>query len=142
MSAFIVSDAHIAALVSFAVHHRITVRQLQGDGYCKSGDIGPDNLGQALVDANYRSVNYRYEEEEAPPVYTHRHTLRSYTAVQILKACGCYDYQACEAPEYSTSWAQDFVDRIRHRAIQTLPGYEGAPWDIPDNVTHTVSRIA
>lgn len=52
------------------------------------------------------------------------------TAVEVLKACDCYDYQSCETDDYHETTAAKLVDRIRKSAIGKLPGYEDAPWGI------------
>ncbi len=51
MSAFIVEDAHIDALVTFATSGQ-RISMLRNE---------EDKIGQTLVDENWRSVNYRYK---------------------------------------------------------------------------------
>lgn len=126
MSAFIVSDDHIHALVSYALggaNDRISTRH------------DNDQLGQVLVNENYRSVNYRYRAKDEPPRYSWRPTLRPFKPVEILKACDCYDYQSCETEDYDSTEAARIIQQIRSKAIRNLPGYESAAWDIRDEPT-------
>ena len=48
----------------------------------------------------------------------------------VLKACQCYDYQACENDDYEQSIAHRIIRAIEAKAIRCLPSYEDAPWEI------------
>lgn len=131
MSAFIVSDDHITVMLQAARGRH------PGDGhsYYWNDEMHPFNgneqaIGQKLLDENYRSVNYRYDEQEAPRTYKPMPVLHQYKAVEILKLCNCYDYQACETPDYKTTEAHEIVDTLRGMAIRSLPGYESAAWGL------------
>jgi len=39
------------------------------------------------------------------------------TATQILKACNCYDYQACETDDYYGTKAAKFVNAVREKYL-------------------------
>jgi hypothetical protein len=39
------------------------------------------------------------------------------TATQILKACACYDYQACETDDYYDTKAAKFVNAVREKYL-------------------------
>ena len=89
-------------------------------------------LGRGLWLANAASVAYRYRD---PTNCAELAELRGYTwtrasrpAVSVIKACHCFDYQACEVPDWGTSWAKAAVEAIEAIAIRALPGYEAAPW--------------
>ena len=56
--------------------------------------------------------------------------------VQVLSAIACYRYQSCEHPEWLTSDAFHFVQALEKRAIQNLPGYNDAAWEV------TAERLA
>lgn len=127
MSAFIVSDKHISALVSAG--------SLWGVKYFHSEMWRPirgreNEIGQILLNENYRSVNYRYSEDEQPHHFRHVPSLMKYSLLQIIKACNCYNYQACETPDYYDTEAYSIVMAIREHAIHLLPGYEDAAWEI------------
>ena len=140
MSAFLVSDYHIDALLNFAKNRR--------DGVCIYIDenlrfiINKDTsrqkmseIGQILKDENQRSVNFRYSDKEDSSPYEFRPIYnRSFRPVEILKGCACYDYQACETGDYRKTKAAAIVNGIRHAAIHSLPEWEKADgWDFQEN---------
>ena len=86
-------------------------------------------LGKKLIDENYKSVNYRYGENAEPHEFTYK-PVKQRTAVEILKACACYSYQTCEHPEWKESEAYVIVQVLKARAINKLPGYAEADWEI------------
>jgi hypothetical protein len=51
-------------------------------------------------------------------------------ATQIVKACDCYDYQACETDDYKQSEAAALVEKIRAQAIEIGGEKSGSQlWD-------------
>lgn len=134
MSAFILAKKHIDTLVEAALFTCRNSRK--GFGFIHNGDYkvinDGDNIGQILVNQNYSSVNYRYNENKNPYEY-HMEEIPltiSMRPIQILKACDCYDYQSCETIDYYTTEAYAIVDGIRKNIIHKLPGYDKAEWDI------------
>ena len=131
MSAFVVGNKHISAM-------------LQVMGTCYPGDCcsyywqgerhyvngKSREVGQILVDENYRSVNYRYSENGEPEEFAPDYTVRTLSPVEVIKACDCYLYQSCETPDWKETEAYAIVRMIRERAIRRLPGYEKAEWGI------------
>ncbi|GAB2564105.1 hypothetical protein [Leucobacter ruminantium] len=159
MSAFIVSIHHIRALVNAGLNARYgqplswRIRPLTAEeraGSYEPGEPwGPDAIvisgqlrreltpesaelvGSILLAENQRSVNYRYDENELEYVYTHRPS-RPRTPVELLKAIDCYEYQACETPDWEDSEAAAFCEALRSHLIGDLPGYHDAPWSIDE----------
>ena len=129
MSAFIVNKKHIDALLTWAIKREQPI-WFYHDGHRMIARDGAHYLGVVLTEANYRSVNYRYEERSKAPQYVYTEYPRVLTPVEVLKACDCYDYQACEVADYRGSLAAAIVQAIRQRAIAELPGYEEAAWAI------------
>ena len=128
MSAYIVADAHIDALISYAIKTNVSF-------YFENGrtDItrnSANDIGQILLDENYRSVNHRYrgEEGDAPRYKIKPHAVLE--PVVILKLINCLDYQSCETDDWKASKAYAVLDAIKDQAIRNLPGYEAAPWGI------------
>jgi hypothetical protein len=116
MSAFICSDATTNALAQLA-------------------EVEPESrqrIAEVLRTANTRSVNVRYDQDEAPiPIaYAPSREVKVLSPVQVLKLCACFDYQCSESPEYPQSEAAQIVTAIRCRMIAKLPGYEEADWDL------------
>lgn len=107
MSAFIVSDLHIATIVR---------------NYAK---LAPGTDLQVLADTllaeNIRSVNYRYEENT--PIETCNISIYWDDASwdQVLSLCDCLAYQSCEHPEWEGSAARTLLNDII-RAIEQEAG--------------------
>lgn len=118
MSAYIVPDFHINALVTWAVANK-------APAFPKG--ITPRALGELLHEANCASVDYRYQEHN-PRTYRCEQVGGYLSPVQVIKACDCLDYQSCERPDWIGSQAQFLLSRIREHAISRLPGYAQAAW--------------
>lgn len=129
MSAHLVSEKNIHALVNYGSRREYGSIPKYWFGEWK--EINPQSAGQILWNENNRSVNFRYDEQEPDPVYTFRPApFQNYTAVQIIKACDCLDYQSCETDDWKNTEAYAILHMIRERAIHALPGYEEAAWGI------------
>ncbi len=141
MSAFIVSKAHITAMLRAAI-------QYCPDMYWKGGRLAGSNLdlvGQMLLDQCVASVRYRYSDSapddlpgptnlewQTPYIWEARWShpwTRVPEAIEALKLVRCYEYQSCENPEWEASEAKDFCETLRIQLISALPGYEEAAWE-------------
>lgn len=148
MSAFIVNRKHIAYLVHAGL--QLPGRSNQG---CRlywyhngPHELYPGNyanaehVGQVMWNENIRSVLYRYPGDTkatapGPIEETYQFSLNdsrpiTVDPVQTLKACACYAYQSCEHPEWEQSEAYAILRAIERAAINELPGYEKAEWEI------------
>lgn len=150
MSAFLVSEAHITALVDVAANGPSDrSAKYPGDGWhtpslryaCESAPFGiksldprhePDPIGVWLWSENATSVAYLYHEPaEETYTYTFERPSRRLTTVEALKAIDGYVYQSCEHPEWKDSPAKQFVELLRLTLIGNLPGYnEADTWSI------------
>lgn len=130
MSAFIVSDEHIAAMLQ-AAKLRLPYDQFR---YTWAGKLHATNdvreLAQILIDENYRSVNYRYQESGDSHIYQAPINQKKFTPVELLKLCHSYQYQACETPDWKETRAYALSQALLRYAINALPGYEQAEWSI------------
>jgi hypothetical protein len=139
MSAFIVTDTHINALVRYASRHKLSVffnRQL-GFPFGKEQLKVYDNeqaIAQILLDENVKSVNYRYRDNEVMTI-TYDHGAPILSAIQAIKAAQCLKYQSCEHDDFEDSIAFKLIEAIISDAIPRLEGYESASWAIADKVT-------
>lgn len=127
MSAFMVNHSHIDNLVNqirpvLSYYHKGEFKQLR--------DM--DEAGRILLMENRRSVNHRYGETEGIDSYTFVQPSRRRTPVEIIKACDCFSYQACETSDWEESEAHSVIEAIRENAIRKLAGYEDADWEITD----------
>lgn len=143
MSAFIVSPDHIDYLVQAAIAAGIGQPRIHwpADDPADRVPVTRDtatHIGRLLMAANVASVAYRYADiprDELPGAAPDAYTFTPYrvgmvTDAQALKALDCFEYQACEHPEWQDSPAQRFCDILRGRIIRRLPGYDAALWEI------------
>ena len=135
MSAYVVSDKHINALLTFANAQQIKVWIGPTLGDTADASVLEDlsKLGGILKNTNIEAVNERYDEFEVnltPFEFKFERLPEKDLLLQIIKACNCYDYQACELNNYNLSTAWRIVDHIRGRAIGMLPGYDALQREI------------
>jgi hypothetical protein len=148
MSAFVVSHAHIDALLTFADMKRLT-NELAYHVNRGKEKLSLSDIGRILLAENERSVCHRYPDcvpGNAPGVIgqecinyrfkpyqkLHRMPFPAMLAT-VIKACHCFDYQACETDDYESSIAHKIIRAIEARAIRALPHYENAPWGINEH---------
>ena len=55
---------------------------------------------------------------------------RDWSTVEILKALACFEYQACEAPDWENSSAHRLCRAMERELIVDLPGWSDGPWSI------------
>jgi hypothetical protein len=150
MSAFILGKDHIDYLVTAAI-------DLGTNGWygvyfttwgvrCRVDITSCDTVGTMLIKENIASVQYRYHGESLDTLpgpidktelldYEY-HRFRPFdghdidTIAQVVKAVACYEYQACEHPEWEDSGAKRVCDAIVKGYIMRLPGYEDAQWEV------------
>jgi len=141
MSAFVVSKTHIDLLIAVAVNGPKGIDPFDWLGpYFRNRQVSRDydtdymsELGEMLTAENYRSVDYRYRENQnalREPYQFQEHYGRQLTVVEALKALSCYEYQSCECDDWEKSAACDFCGALRSSLIAALPGYRQAAWAI------------
>lgn len=78
-----------------------------------------DSWGQLLVDANYLSVNTRYETHDEVPEYVFHPFPLAYDRHDIDVAFRCYRYQSCEDASWdgseASAWVEQFIVANRER---------------------------
>jgi hypothetical protein len=126
MSAFVVSVDEIDLLVTAG--HAVTA------GKFSAADLAAiaDKAGAMLLTANVESVNFRYSESEPVPAYAWTPVLEMMDPaplhwVQVWKSASCFDYQACESPDYKDSTAARYVEALQAHALATL---RAAGWPV------------
>jgi hypothetical protein len=110
MSAWVVSKAHIDALVNAAAQFGVIASKGEANA-----------AGRLLWAENVRSVNYRYDEESEPPEYKIQTTEAAFRAAAVLRVLDCYEYQSCECPDWEKSQAFAWCARLRAAALGRLP---------------------
>lgn len=59
-------------------------------------------IGQALLNQNYASVNFRYDEDEKAPEFNPNFKIE-YNEGDVIGCIRCYSYQACETNDWDDS---------------------------------------
>lgn len=129
MSAFVVSENHINALVSFAIGGQNPATAFWDRKHIDFRG-NEQMLADVLMNANVEAVNTRYGDEEQLTGCKFRRNCTPPSPVAILKACDCYDYQTCELDGYESTFAAKIIEAVRNKAIRALPGYDAAKWSI------------
>lgn len=132
MSAFLVNDFHINALVSWAADKagpNIVSYYWGGRRRNIRGDEA--RIASVLWAENVRSVNSRYNECDQAHGFRFKREPRAYEMQPgvILGALHCLEYQSCESSDWDQSEAFAIIRGIERAAIRMVKGYEGA-WEL------------
>lgn len=139
MSAYIVSDKTITAIVEGFKYMDFQVgltNPIKQETYYAR--TNPLEIGQILLNQNYKSVNYRYNESTEPHEFvmtykTDEYGYREdYTLGEIYGCINCYMYQSCENPEWEDTEVYHALhalkDDIAEKLIRKLG--DKMPWGI------------
>lgn len=108
MSAYVVSDYHIACIVR---------------NYAKRAPLDEHEqqvLANILLAGNIASVNYRYRENE-PPIECDIKEWRDMDPAEVLSLVDCLDYNSHQRPDWPESLAKSHITRIE-AFFETLQG--------------------
>lgn len=155
MSAWVVSRAHIDALVLAGVQFGVLDRPTPGS---------LTDLGAGLWAENVRSVKHLYDEDDQPEPYTVAIAEVVLDPVAVVKLVDCYVYQSCEHPGWAGSAAAGYCRRLRATVMGVLQhgdedqpgpggqadpeeqaypaGWDDAPWGISRLVDAAVTASA
>lgn len=156
MSAFVVEKAHISAMLRKGLQPRgytgpLTWRR-NGNQQRLTRETA-NQVGQMLLDENVKSVSYRYPDDSVTdlpgrlnaewliPFKLNSPFFRTPTSMECLKLISCYEYQSCEHPDWKESEAYAFCQALRHRAIDSLPGYDEAPWEWTEKNDRILAKV-
>lgn len=131
MSCFVVSDAHINALITYAALHPQS--KVQVPNQPELNDLTGAQWGQWMRDENERAYRHRYGHRTdlgEPLPYHHQWDTHTYTPVEIIKLATSFRYQLAEAEDWAETPAAKLAECIIDIAITELPGYEQAPWEV------------
>lgn len=125
MSAYLVPDYHINALVSWAAsRHGSNAVSYYWGGRRREVRGDEKRIASVLFAENVRSVNARYKEADPAHGFKFKLVPNRLNPIDVIKACHGYGYQACEAEGYEESEAFAICAAIAQSAIRALPGYE------------------
>jgi hypothetical protein len=143
MSAFVLPHEHIHVLLWGALRAGRGRVCWHYDNPTRLGELTEGQasaVGQMLVEANVASVNYLYNATDTAGTYRYQRPVHTdWSAVELLKALSCYEYQSCEAPGWENSSAHRLCRVIERELIASLPGWATGPWSI---TTATASAAA
>lgn len=132
MSAYIVNDKTIHAIVKGFETYEVEYRAERYNEYNESLQDIKNDIGQSLLDQNYKSVNYRYSKDEKSPIY-------KYEDVEInegilLGCIDCYIYQACETDDFFETDLYHSLIRLKTAMLERLIKEKGqkTPWGYND----------
>lgn len=130
MSCFHVHPHHINTLVSFGHSRRVSAWIPAGSSGQSLDCFDPALVADILHRANAAAVAERFGDP-IPDELPRFELVREFpSAVGILKACACFDYQSSDWSEYDGSAAALMIDELRRAAIRELPGYDDAEWEL------------
>lgn len=139
MSAFLLPDNHINALISFAKDRKngYTLHTGNEKSYRLNDKATFDALGKLLRDANEASLRERYdrafEEEITENPYTPQFVYTgNLTEEDIISAVDCFHYQSCEYDGYKASDAYFVAEAIKAIAVSALIDGKDKVWVITD----------
>lgn len=125
MSAYLVPDYHINALVSWAAsRHGSNAVSYYWGGKHREVRNDEKRIASVLFAENVRSVNARYKAADPAHGFVFKRVVNVLNPIDVIKGCHGYGYQACEAEGYEESEAFAIVAAIAQSAIRSLPGYE------------------
>lgn len=138
MSAFMVSNAHISALVYVAINGPDDIQARQwspayfGNPSHRSGDGNASKLGAMLLRENHASYVSRYPQEKntdsGADTYQYTAPTSRITTLQALNLVQCFEYQACERDVWNASDAYHFCHTLTSRLVSELPGIDATRW--------------
>lgn len=100
MSAYIVATTTIDEIIFFAIEHSLIP------------ESEANKAGQLLIDANYKSVNTRYNLKDKAPRYVYSPDDCMKTLYAAIACCNELDYQSCEFTGWKKSKAKDLLNRV------------------------------
>jgi hypothetical protein len=138
VSAYIVDKSTIDALITISIALDRAADGSNEPPSCMEGFAKYDRLGMLLVNANHRSVNYRYGEHTRAPAYRFEAVpiSRPFTIAVLKRAHGAlrsYTYQSCEFPRWEMSKARAWCDALEARLSAATGSVRGEGWDISDS---------
>jgi len=145
MSAYVVSNNHINAIVRFMEMAKPKIFERAGRHFI--GGIDPaqygNAIGQLLLNENVRSVNYRYGQKGRAAKFTYHPMPPAVKPIEALKLINGLDYQSCERNDWHKSVACLILTTLKIAILEDMAGlndnsgqkpiqieYAAAPWSI------------
>lgn len=125
MSAYVVNDETISVLVKafeiYGIDYRADDYQ-PPNGWIVNLNEERKRIGQSLLKQNYKSVNYRYREDEKPREFEYKDvdlvSNGSLDTGLIFGCIECYECQADETKEYEQSRIHESFVRLKGAMLE------------------------
>ena len=143
MSAYLCDDRHLIQLAAYLFsgkpsdNRHYLYRLDPGETLGSSATAGASAAANILLKANLKSLHDRYGDaewsdgQELEVQSSDIYAMRESDPAKIAKAVKCYDYQACEATDWTESQAFEISGWIKNKILSRLPGYDDAEWGAP-----------
>ena len=121
MSAYVCSYETISVLAKAIVDYRIDFKTEDYKLPIITKQALYQSIGQALLQANVASVNYRYSEREDSPAFKYLDIIESkYDEGMILSCINEYSYQTSELPNWLNSPLKYTLDKLKDAMLERL----------------------
>jgi hypothetical protein len=131
MSAVIVSDYHINALVTYGVEHGASFYNKK-TGWYNFSNVTAQDIAEHLYGANVRSVNSLYKERTRYSGFKYKKVAISHLLpADVISACNCLDYQSCEIDTWEGSCAKQALEAIHEKAVSALTA-NSTTWELKE----------
>lgn len=135
MSAFLCTNRHLCILVTYASDESVTYVDWRGSRQTvkdREQYVMQKLRTQNILSMEARYPNEKFTDAERRPVFIRAFPLErddpDYVALQIIKNCACYSYQACETDDYELTEARRIIAAIAECAGASLWSMKEAPW--------------
>ena len=131
MSAYIVNNETISVIAKGFVDYNLEFEALN---YRPNVQVIFDfkgkceDIGQVLLNQNYKSVNYRYREQNEPPKFEYK-DIKSDEGT-LFGCIECYIYQACETDYFFESELYKSLLKLKLKMLEKMIQEKGQkiPW--------------
>lgn len=125
MSCYIVDNKTISALAKAFVDYGVKYRAENykdtnpfGCAWIIDTDSLKHDIGQSLLEQNYASWNYRYDENDETPNFEYEEVYIDEGIISGL--IKCYEYQACETDDYFQSDIHKSLTELKAKLFDRL----------------------
>lgn len=124
MSAFICDNETITciarAFIDYGVEFRGGRPKTWVEQICIDVQEETKRIGQALLEANYKSVNFRYNEDTEVPEFEPAELKDGFDEGVVIGCIACYDYQSCEVNDWEETLIYKDLQRLKDKILKRL----------------------
>ena len=123
MSAFICDNKTITCIAKAFIAYGVTFRggrpktNMELILFDANGEL--KRIGQALLDENYRSINFRYREDTEVPEFEPEE-IDMFDEGTVMGCIACYTYQACETNDWEDTLVYKDLIELKNKILMRL----------------------